>query len=71
MANKVLVDQLAVTMELKNNGIRLQIVNGDGKHRGYLDINKGYIRWTRGKERSPTGEISLDDFIKKAEARLL
>jgi hypothetical protein len=67
VANRVLVNDLSVTMELKNNGVRLQILDADGRHRGYLQVNRGFIRWFSGKAQWPCGKISLDEFIRRAE----
>jgi hypothetical protein len=68
MANQVFVDDIAVIMELKNNGIRLR-VNTDGKLRGYIQISRGALRWFRGKEQKPSGEFALEEFIALAEKR--
>lgn len=66
MANQVLVDELAVTMELKNNGIMLR-VNTDGRLRGYLQISRGALRWFHGKEQTASNEMTLEEFIAWAE----
>ena len=68
MANEVFVEELAVTMELKNNGIMLR-VNTDGRLRGYLQISRGALKWFRGKEHKPSGEITVEKFIEWAESR--
>jgi len=67
MANRVVVSELAVTMQLGNNGITLQVQDGDGGHRGYLSISRGHLRWYKGKQPKPTYEITLDKFIWDAE----
>ena len=66
MAKKVFVSDLSVTMELKNNGVTLQ-VDEDEKHRGYLNINKGYITWYKGKEHKPRKRININKFIEEME----
>ena len=66
MANEVLVDEIAVTMELKNKGIMLR-VNTDGRLRGYLQISRGALKWFRGKEQKPSREMTLEEFIEWAE----
>ncbi len=66
MANKVLIDDVSVTMQLKNNGITFQIKGDDDKHRGYLKINRGYIQWFEGRTQKPSCKISIDEFIKPA-----
>jgi len=68
VANQVLVDQLNVTMELKNSGVMLR-VNTNGRLKGYLQISKGKLRWFRGREQSPVGEFTLDEFIRMAEGQ--
>jgi hypothetical protein len=67
MANQVLVEELAVTMELKNNGIKLR-VNTGGRLRGYLQIGRGGLRWFKGKEQTPSYDITLENFIQQAES---
>jgi hypothetical protein len=67
MANQVLVDDLAVKMELKNNGIKLR-VNTGGRLRGYLQIGRGGLKWFRGKEHTPFYDITLEKFIEQAES---
>lgn len=67
MANQVLIDDLAVSMQLGNKGITLQIKDGEGKHRGYLKISKAYIEWYKGKAQKPSSRQHLDKFILNAE----
>jgi hypothetical protein len=66
MANQVFVEELAITMQLKNNGIKLRVAR-DGLLRGYLQISKSSVKWFRGKGQKPCGEVTLEDFIKWAE----
>jgi hypothetical protein len=66
MANQVFVEELAITMELKNKGIKLRVAK-DGKLRGYLQISKSSVKWFRGKATKPCGEYTLDHIIKEAE----
>ena len=66
MANKVFVEELATTMELKNTGIKLRVAR-DGRLRGYVQISKSSLKWFRGREQKPSGEMTLEDFIEWAE----
>ena len=66
MANQVFVEELAVTMELKNNGITLRVAR-DGRLRGYLQISRGSIKWFRGKQQKPSAEMPLEKLIEWAE----
>lgn len=68
MANKVLISDLQVTMQLGNNGITLQVKDGNDRHRGYLKISKAYIEWYSGKAQSPSFRKHLDKFVEEAEA---
>ena len=66
MANQVFVEKLAITMQLKNNGIKLRVAR-NGRLRGYLQISSSSLKWFRGKEQKPCGKMTLQDFIKQAE----
>ena len=66
MANKVFVQELAVQMELKNRGITLRVSRA-GRLRGYLQISRGSIKWYRGREQKPCGDITFERFIDFAE----
>ena len=68
MANQVFVHKLDVTMELKNNGIKLRVAR-DGRLRGYLQIGRGALKWFRGKEQTPSHWITLQHFIEWMEER--
>ena len=66
MANQVFVEELGVTMQLKNTGIMLRVAR-DGRLRGYLQIGRASLKWFRGKEQTPSGEMTLEQFIEWAE----
>lgn len=51
---KVSVKDLAVTMNLGNNGITLDVYNNEGKFLGDLRIGKATIEWCKGK--TPAGK---------------
>ena len=63
----VYVEKLAVTMKLGNNGVLIRVTDDDDKLRGYLQINRGYIDWYKGKKQTPSRRIKLNDFIAEAE----
>jgi hypothetical protein len=67
MANRVLVEDLAVDMELGNNGIKLRVEDSDGRLRGYLQIGRAKLKWFHGKKQTPSREMILEDFIEWAE----
>lgn len=52
---KVSVKDLAVSMDLGNKGIQLDVYDTQGKHLGDLRIGKAKIEWCRGKTQSGNG----------------
>jgi len=52
---KVSVKDLAVTMELGNNGIELDVYDNDGNHLGDLRIGRATIEWCKGRTRKGNG----------------
>ena len=61
---KVSIKDFAVTMEIKNKGVELDVYNTDGSHRGDLVVTKTGLTWCKGKTTPPNGKkISWDDFI--------
>ena len=67
MANRVLIEELSVDMELGNNGIKLRVEDSDGRLRGYLQIGRAKLQWFHGKKQTPSGGLTLEEFIKCAE----
>ena len=51
---KVSVKDLAVSMELGNNGIELDVYDGS-THLGDLRIGRGTIEWCKGRTRAGNG----------------
>ncbi len=51
---KVSIKDLNVSMELGNNGMELDVYNGD-EHLGDLRIGKATIEWCRGRVRTGNG----------------
>lgn len=66
MANRVFVEDVAATVELKTKGIKLRIEQ-NGRLRGYVQIGKGAFKWYRGKSQKPLRTLTLEEFIKWAE----
>ncbi|WP_301234572.1 hypothetical protein [Pandoraea cepalis] len=61
---KVVVKDFSVNMELKNNGMELQVHGNDDKHLGDLIVNKTRLEWCDGRTRAGNGvQISWKDFI--------
>ena len=61
---KVKVKDLAAEIELKNNGVELEIRDNDDKFLGDLIITKTSVIWCEGKKKRENGiKKSLGDFI--------
>lgn len=66
---KVSIKDFAVSMEIKNKGIEIDVSSNDGKHIGDLVVTKTGITWCKGKTTVENGaNISWDDFIKYMES---
>jgi len=60
---KVGIKDLAVSMDLGNNGIELDVYDGD-EHLGDLRIGKGTIEWCKGRTRRGNGvQVRWTDLI--------
>jgi hypothetical protein len=67
---QVFIKDLQVQMELKTNGIELEVRSPKGDHIGDLSIGKGTIEWCRGRTRRGGGvRVSWDDLIEFFENR--
>lgn len=67
---KVLVKDLAVNMEIGNNGITLDIYNpgDDGEHRGDVRFGRATIEWCPGRTRVGNGyRVNWNKFIEWIE----
>jgi hypothetical protein len=62
---KVSIKDLAVTMEIKNKGMELDVYSADGRHHlGDLIVTKASLIWCKGKTTAARGKkISWNDFI--------
>jgi hypothetical protein len=63
-AMKVSIKDLAVTMEIKNKGIELDVYDNDDNHLGDLVITKTRLVWCKGRTSVDNGKkISWNDFF--------
>jgi hypothetical protein len=69
MANRVLVEEFSINMELGNNGIKLRVEDSNGRLRGYLQIGRAKLKWYRGKSQTASDEMTIEQFIEWAEQR--
>jgi hypothetical protein len=61
---QVSIKDLAVTMELGNNGIELDVYDSSGNHLGDLRIGKATIEWCKGRTRRGNGvQVSWTELI--------
>lgn len=67
---KVSIKDFAVSMEIKNKGIELDVYSTEGQHLGDLVITKTGLIWCKGRT-SPTNgtKVSWAEFIKDMEGR--
>jgi hypothetical protein len=67
---KVSIKDLAVDMDIKNNGIELDVYSEDGKdHLGDLYVTKAGLIWCHGKTSRKKGvRISWKQFIEWSES---
>jgi hypothetical protein len=61
---KVSIKEFNVEMELKNNGIELDVADPQGAHIGDLIVTKTQLIWCKGKTSRAKGKpITWDTFI--------
>lgn len=66
---KVSVKDFAVTMDIKNKGIELDVYDNADNHLGDLVVTKTKLVWCKGKTSVTNGkEIAWQDFIEYMEA---
>jgi hypothetical protein len=67
---KVSIKDLSVDMEIKNNGVELDVYSADGsKHLGDLFVTKSGLIWCHGKTGRDNGvKVSWDKFIEWMES---
>ncbi|MBN9568471.1 MAG: hypothetical protein J0H30_12805 [Alphaproteobacteria bacterium] len=68
---KVTIKDLSVDMEIKNNGVELDVYSPDGSsHYGDLVVTKAGLVWCKGKTSRANGtKIKWDKFIEWAEGQ--
>ena len=67
---KVSIKDLAVSMEIKNKGIELDVYGNDDKHLGDLVVTKTGLTWCKGKTKSENGKkVKWEDFIEYMEKK--
>ncbi len=67
---KVSIKDFDVAMEVKNNGIELDVADPQGNHIGDLIVTKTRLIWCQGQTRRANGkEIQWDEFIAFMNAR--
>lgn len=60
---KVFIKKLQVDMDIKNNGIELDVSDNEGGHIGDLYVTKAQLIWCLGKTSKKKGKkIKWDDF---------
>ena len=67
---KISIKDLAINMELGNNGVTFDVYDNDGSFVGDLRLGKGTVEWCKGKTRAGNGvKISWPELIKYFEER--
>jgi hypothetical protein len=66
---KVSIKDLAVSMEIKNKGIELDVYDTSGKHLGDLVVTKSKLIWCPGRTKPENGQaIPWPKFISFMES---
>jgi hypothetical protein len=66
---KVTIKDFDVGMEIKNNGVELEVRDPSGERLGDLIITKTQVIWCRGKTTRPNGRaVTWPKFIAMMEA---
>jgi len=67
---KVFIKDLSADIELKNNGVELEVRNPKGEFLGDLVVTKSQLIWCKGKVKRENGKsISWKDFMAYMEGR--
>jgi hypothetical protein len=67
---RVFIKEFDVEMELKNNGVELDVSDPHGNHIGDLIVTKTKLIWCQGRTRGANGkQIMWDEFIAYMNAR--
>jgi hypothetical protein len=66
---KVSIKDLAINMDLGNNGVTFDVYDNDGKFLGDLRLGKGTVEWCKGKTQSGNGvKVKWNDLIQHFES---
>lgn len=66
---KVSIKDLYVNMDLKNNGIELDIYDNKNKHLGDLIVTRAGVKWCKGKtQRKNSVKVSWNELIEWFES---
>lgn len=61
---KVSIKEFAVTMDIKNKGVELDVYDNSARHLGDLVVTKTGLTWCKGKTTSAKGKkVTWADFI--------
>jgi hypothetical protein len=67
---KVSIKDFDVAMEIKNNGVELEVYDTGGAHLGDLIITKTKLIWCKGSTRRKNGKlIEWTEFIQMMDGR--
>ena len=67
---KVSVKDFAVSMEIKNKGIEIDVYDNADKHLGDLVVTKSKLVWCKGKTSVQNGKsVTWKDFIEYMESK--
>ncbi len=67
---QVSIKDFAVTMEIKNKGIELDVYDNSGQHLGDLVVTKTKLVWCKGRTSVNNGKsITWREFIDQMESR--
>lgn len=66
---KVEIKNFAVSMEIKNTGIELEVRDNDGSHLGDLVVSKSSLVWCKGRTKVENGQkVNWKRFIEFMES---
>lgn len=67
---KVSIKDLAVNMDLGNNGVTFDVRDNDGEFLGDLRLGKGTVEWCKGKTQAGNGvKVKWTDLIQYFEEK--
>jgi hypothetical protein len=61
---RVSIKDLAVRMDLGNNGVEFEVKDNDGNHLGDMIVARGGVTWCEGRTRAENGvRVTWNEFI--------